>query len=288
MFGENKFLFKQFVLTILFTSMYFCLKGMDFPDESSPLLPNQHSINSSSSNDDSLMQHPEKLNEFFCSPKSVMFRQNLIIQTTFFLNKTLLTNSNFIFDKWVEKITNNNLRNELIKNLIDLTTDHLGSMKIIFDKQPEGLLKNIIRMIHFKLTKKLIDKYNISFINLALEDAEKDGDLDLTALFWADYMQPKNEQLKPLLTYLFEIMPVLCKKPIKLLELCGNELDKLPKTICCFQDLVQINLLKNEFKHFPKILEQLKQLKRVALDKNLEKELKYSQEKLYSFEFIFI
>jgi hypothetical protein len=32
----------------------------------------------------------------------------------------------------------------------------------------------------------------------------------------------------------------------------------------------------------------MKQLKRVALDKKLEKKLEQSQEKIYSFEFIFI
>lgn len=250
MFKINKKTYYRLSFILCFVLTGLTLKGMELDqEEEMPLLAPNSSINYNSITVTTLTENLAK-----------------------FLNDSFLKNNNFVFDNLIKKIANPELRTILIKIAIEWVISiydnvDIKEIKQFFEKQPEGILKTTIRFIHLRKMGKLIDSKNINFLNQNLISANKTGNLDFTLAFYIG-----DSYLYALFASLCEIIPHLCKKPITTLRLFGNCLSHLPNEIYYLKNLEEINLSGNDFKKIPEILLNLKKLKKIIVDKKLEKD----------------
>jgi hypothetical protein len=238
MIWGNKRLSKSIFLVIFCGTIFFTAKGMEvFFNESTPLLPQgHHSINDQSFDN---------------------FSQLEKIQAQ------------------LEKTQNPNIRKRFVQAIVKMVSELYRTVDIkkiehFFKKQPEGILKTTIRLIHQRKIGKLIDSQDIKLINEYIVVKNNNVKLNWACSFViADilFFLPKLYSLFP---YLCEIIPCLYEKPIETLNLQGNMLPELPKEICYLKDLKKINLAHNKFKEFPKALSNLKNLEEIILDQTLE------------------
>jgi Leucine-rich repeat (LRR) protein len=302
MFWGNKRLFQCFLFIFFFGSIELCLRGMDDQyanfndnddynannvnsdeDESTNLIAsnttsiNYNSINSHSSNYLFLLKNPDKINDLFNTSQNEQQKEALINELKEFLNYSLLKNPKFIFDTWIKKIQNPDLRIFLIKFAITrvmeiYSIDNLKNIEQFFHKQPEGILTTAIRFIHLRKTDKLIDSKDITYLNDKLIDASQSGILNFGISFIEDILALSYKKIYPLFPYLCEIIPHICQKPIKKLSLSGNFLSRIPEEICYLKDLKEIDLSGNKFDKIPTVLLKLKNLKKITVDQKLEKD----------------